>query len=429
MPSDDQHVLLVNHWHDDNKGDSAITIATVAIVKQRWPGARITVASMLGENDGAFVRAFRHVASAHPDVECVPSLVASLGSSGERPGVATAMRWLVSLTYETLALLALGRRTRLGAAVAAADRLVLIGGSNLFDSGGGGIFGTFRLLQCVLPALAARRLSVSYSLFGHTLGPVKTRLGRRLLGDVVENASRVILRERLSAGFVVEELGRRSATNVAVAPDVAFVTEPVDSHEIRKIFGTREGDKAGEADPRGQGILVPRSHPYHGSHADDRLIAEFVKLGQQALDDGVVDAILVYPQCLGPTPIEDDRGIARRIANADPRFRLVDQDFSPGEVAAFLSRARFVVAVRLHAVILALTVGTPVHAVEYFTNKTRGVMSAAGLTDHWSTFEEFDGTAALDRLRSLGLVDGRAELLALVETMKTEIRQAGCSLP
>jgi polysaccharide pyruvyl transferase WcaK-like protein len=52
-------------------------------------------------------------------------------------------------------------------------------------------------------------------------------------------------------------------------------------------------------------------------------------------------------------------------------------------------------------VILALSVGTPVHGIEYFTNKTRGVFAQFGLAEHWSEFDSFDGADALTRIKDL----------------------------
>jgi polysaccharide pyruvyl transferase WcaK-like protein len=426
-----ERVLLVNHWHDDNKGDSAITLASIDLVEQRWPGAHVTVASMLGERDETFSRAFRHVAAARPDVDVVPSLVASLGSSGERPSVVSTLRWCGSLAFDAVGI-AMGRPRRdLREALASTDRLVLIGGSNLFDSGRIGFLGTFRLLQCALPAIAARRMGVSYALFGHTLGPANTLPGRSLLRRLVRGASMVVVREAVSEQFVRETLGIDPVENLEVAPDVAFVTKPADSDVVRALIGAPSSGLQNQVTPNGlgPGILVPRSHPYNHGAADDRLVAEMILLGRQALDSNTVGVILVFAQCLGPTAIEDDRGIARCVAEGDARFRLIDDDLSPGEVAQLFSLSAFVVSVRLHAVILALAVGTPVHAIEYFTSKTRGVLISVGLSDHWSTFEGFDGLAAFRSLVELMAEHDRDDLTSLAATTAAKVRKVGNALP
>jgi polysaccharide pyruvyl transferase WcaK-like protein len=433
-PSTSDHVhrvLLVNHWHDDNKGDSAITLASIDLVQERWPNAELTVASMLGDTDEKFDRAFRHVAAARPDVEIVPSLVASLGSSGEHPSLHSVLRWCGSLVLDCIGVV-LGRpRRNLREALLSTDRVVLIGGSNLFDSGRVGFLGAFRLLQCALPAFAACRMGVQYLLLGHTLGPANTMPGRRILRRLVCGASIVVVREAVSEQFVRRKLGIDLKEALKVAPDVAFVTKPSDSDLVRSLASTPSPALNGQASPalQGPGVLVPRSHPYLGTAADDRLVAEMIRLGREALDTNTVGAVFVYAQCLGPTAIEDDRRIAQRVAAGDERFLLVMDDLSPGEVAQLFSLSAFVVAVRLHAVILALVVGTPVHAIEYFTSKTRGVLDSVGLYDHWSTFDEFDGMAALRSLVGLWAENNHEDLDSLAEQTAAKVRLVGSSLP
>jgi polysaccharide pyruvyl transferase WcaK-like protein len=270
---------------------------------------------------------------------------------------------------------------------------VLIGGSNLFDTGRRPPMGTLRLLQCVLPALVARRIGTPYVLLGHTLGPVSTRLGRLVLRTVVRNAELTVAREEPSAAFVREALELEPGPRMRTAPDLAFALPACPSARVESIV-------AGFGEAR-FAVLVPRSYHHADEVRDARLAAQMVRLGRAALDTDLVDVVLVFPQCLGPTAIEDDRVAASRIASGDPRFRLLDVDVSPGEIVELFRSATFVVAVRLHAAILAMTAGTPVHGIEYFTSKTRGVFAAMHLDDHWSEFDAFDGVAALGRIREL----------------------------
>ena len=89
-------VLLVNHWHDDNIGDSAITTVTMALMRRHWPECAITLVSMLGSGDEAFARAFRHTGGSQPDVTTRPSLVDALPSTG-RLRVTRLARWALSV--------------------------------------------------------------------------------------------------------------------------------------------------------------------------------------------------------------------------------------------------------------------------------------------------------------------------------------------
>ncbi|MEO5902055.1 MAG: polysaccharide pyruvyl transferase family protein [Ilumatobacteraceae bacterium] len=388
-----REVLLVNHWHDDNKGDSAITIVTIALLRAALPGVRVHLASMLGPSDPALGRAFRHVRSAFPAATTRASFVPSLSTEGTPPSPLQALAWAVRVAGAGIRTAFRRPPRALADAVDAADLVVVIGGSDLFDTGRRAPLSTLRLLQCVLPVLVAKQRHTKYILLGHTLGPVTTRLGRRLLATVVRDAELTVVRESHSMELVRGQLGLDLGERLKVAPDVAFALEPISTDRVDALLDPFRTTRFA--------VLVPRAYHQGDARRDDHLVTEMVALGRAALDAGLVETVLVFPQCLGPTSVEDDRVIATRIADSDPRFRLVDVDLSPGEVAEFYRHATFLVAVRLHALILGLSVGTPVHGIEYFTNKTRGVFAEHGLDEHWSEFDAFDGVAALARVVEL----------------------------
>ena len=414
-PSSRPAALVVNHWHDDNKGDSAITTVTLSLLRRQWPDLDIALASMLAADDAALGRSFRHVAARIPDVRTRPSFVAALPSGGGRPSITATISWAARVAGAAAATAAGRPPAALAAAVDSADLVVLVGGSNLFDTGRRPPLSTLRLLQCVLPALVARRRRTPYVLIGHTLGPVRSRAGRALLRSVVRHAALVVARESHTMELVRDELGVADelGDRLQLAPDVAFALDAESSARLESVIATLRGSRFA--------VLVPRSYHHPDPARDERLVAEMSDLGRAALDAGLVDRIVVFPQCLGPTVIEDDRISAARIAANDPRFTVVDEDLSPGEVAELYRHASFVVAVRLHAVILALSVGTPVHGIEYFTNKTRGVFAAVGLDDHWSEFDRFDAAVALARIKDLSTPEGREHIRERAAQMRAGV--------
>jgi polysaccharide pyruvyl transferase WcaK-like protein len=239
-------------------------------------------------------------------------------------------------------------------------------------------------------------------------------VGRQLVRSVVRNAELTVVREAHSADFVREDLRLDPGERLQVAPDLAFALESTPTSRVDEVLAPLRDTRFA--------VIVPRSYHHPDAARDDRLVGELTAFGRAALDAGIVDAVLIFPQCLGPTPIEDDRVTAARIAGADPRFRLVDVDLSPGEVAELFRHATFVVAVRLHAVILALSVGTPVHGIEYFTNKTRGVFAQFGLAEHWSQFDSFDAADALTRIKDLLTPERLAFLRSRAAEMRAGVR-------
>ena len=93
----------------------------------------------------------------------------------------------------------------------------------------------------------------------------------------------------------------------------------------------------------------------------------------------------------GPTPVEDDRGIARQVVDAvdSAAVTVVTSDLAPRQLAGLYGRAELVAGVRLHAVILAMAGGAPVFAIDYFTDKTQGILEMARLGDGWCRYDDF----------------------------------------
>ena len=92
-------VLLVNCWHDSNKGDAAISIGVIDALKNGAVADRIRVASYMyypKQEDLEF--GFRHVRVAHPDVEFVQtSLPAAARTVGKFKSLILSLRGVLKL--------------------------------------------------------------------------------------------------------------------------------------------------------------------------------------------------------------------------------------------------------------------------------------------------------------------------------------------
>src|SRR3546814_12290621 len=60
----------------------------------------------------------------------------------------------------------------------------------------------------------------------------------------------------------------------------------------------------------------------------DRVVDELAAGASAALAEGSIDRVVVLSQCLGPSVIEDDRPVARRLADAIPGSLLVEEDLT-----------------------------------------------------------------------------------------------------
>jgi polysaccharide pyruvyl transferase WcaK-like protein len=380
-------ILLANAWHDDNKGDSAIALATLGFLHERYPGAEVRVASLLHPDDPAFATAYRHVLLLFPETVVEPSLCPPLQPArGVLRRVGAAARWALNVP------MAYARRRR--RPLRDVDLVVLQGGSNVFDSGRGLIFGFLRLAQVLYPAWAAQRAGVPTVFLGHTLGPFPPGPARWLVRRVLAGSQTVVLREDRSRRLA-ERLGVPAGV-LRTAPDMAFAIAPAQSPLVEDIL-TTEGLRN-----RPFAVFAVRRHPYRGDASSSQMVRTLGRAARRMLDEGVVEQVVVVAHTVGPTPVEDDREISHRLAetigHAAP---VIERDLTAPELAALYGHAEVVVSVRLHAALLALAGGTPAYAISYFTAKTEGVMAELGMADRVGSFDDLDEHEVFERARAL----------------------------
>ncbi|MFT4085814.1 MAG: polysaccharide pyruvyl transferase family protein [Gordonia sp. (in: high G+C Gram-positive bacteria)] len=359
-------VVLCNVWHDDNKGDSAIAIGTVRLVRHVWPDAQITVVGLTEEKSPAR-GSMRHLDRAAPGLTLRGSVLPTELRGRRRAfPVVDVPVWLARLAPHVVRA-ARGRLDDdLAELFSGCDLAIGVGGSNLYiDRSVSPAVSLARLFTVARPLSAAARAGVPTVLLGHTLGPFPSerktswRIARRLLSDV----GAVVVRDGTSVG-VAEALG----VDAELAPDLAYAAR----------------SQAPAPTPAGRQVVVAlRQHPSEPAAAAGRLIGEIADAVQTLRDAGLVDSVLVVAHTLGPTPIEDDRAISRTAARIFAERGLPtaynEADRSPEGLIDLYATGAAMIAVRLHAAILAMTSGTPTFTVSYFSTKARGVMTDAGV--------------------------------------------------
>ena len=390
-------VLLANHWHDDNRGDSAITQGILSLVAAAAPDSTVTVTT-LAEAGALWDGSTRHLSAFWPGLRSLPSpfpteLRGRMG--GRRPAriLADAARWGLRMTPLLPNVMGRLGRSVWRDLVDQHDVVVLVGGSNIFDDKGvPAALSLPRLIEVLSPAQAGVRAGKPTLLIGHTLGPFSRPLGRRIAGVMLRGVSRVVVREAAS----VEVARGIGIDRVEEAPDMAFALVPDRSAKVEAMIA------ALPVEPRRTLVLSARQHPTSGGAADARLVAVFAEIARTLVANGTVDGVAVVAHTIGPTPVEDDRPISRRLVDAlhGVPVTLVDEDVSPAELSAFYGAVGAVVAVRLHAAILALNAGTATYAVSYLTGKTQGVMTQVGLPDAVGDFATVTAAQAVREIEA-----------------------------
>lgn len=424
-PGGTVEVLLVNSWHDDNKGDSAITIGTIGLLRRSLAARGFDMSlRVMGLNEPGVLSstANRHVLAEWPDVREMDCAVPTeLGPRDRvRPAIDTPI-WLARLLPWALRTLCRRPQPAITAAIEASDLVVVTGGSHLYsDSSVNALLSLARFYTMALPVECASIAGKPALLLGHTLGPfppgrwITKRVARKMLGT----ADVAVVREKRSAD-VAGDLGIQ---RIRVAPDLAFTLEPRGTGRVRRILN----DVSATA---GRTIAIAaRQHPSLGHEADMRVVDELVKTVNALAAANLCDAVMVTAHTVGPTRIENDTLISTELADRLRRncplvrVHYVRDDLSPGELAWLYGQMGAMIAIRLHAAILAMLNGTPTFAISYFTHKTAGVMEAAGLGDcvgAFGTVTAGDIVAALSP--RIGSDDVRSSLVGTVRRYREQL--------
>ena len=398
-----RRIVLVNAWHDDNKGDGGIIEATLDLLEPHAPGAEVTVVSKFTRAHPAFASAHRHLLARRPDIRVLP-LGSGMGvAAGRVARLRRAVGWMLPRRAEEAE-----------RAIAAADLVVSVGGHYLYNRRADPRHWG-RLDRHLHPLRVAGRAGVPYVLLAQSVGPFSDRLSRRMTRRVLSRARAVGLREARSDA-VLAALGV-PADRRFVIPDVAFALQPEHTPAVGAALRRHGLD----------GVFWAFTVRGWGTGAQsDAFLDEMADAVRGVLRAGLADRVALVAHCHGPTADEDDRVATRRLAErlAGEPVAVVDEDLAPRELVALYGRAAAVVGTRFHSVIFALAAGTPAYAVAYFGPKAQGIMEMLDMSDLCSDTASFRAAEALPRMRRLVEPAHRDAVRERVAALRVELRRA-----
>lgn len=309
-------VLVLGYYGFGNVGDEAILAALVGLLRRARPEAAISV------------------------------LTADPRGTEARLPVSGVYRW-----HPPSVLRALAR----------CDLLLTGGGSLLQDA-----TSLRSLLYYASLILTARAMGKKVALFANGLGPLGTAAGRALALAALRSAHHVSLRDSLSLARLAA-LDARLAAGAARVPDPAFSLAPAPAEEAGAILATAGLDPA-------RPFLAVCPRPWSPAAL---ATGDLVSLLARSLDRVASEAglpILFLPMHRG-----EDATLARAVSAAMGQpAPVLELDLPPERFMAVLGQARAVVAMRLHAAILAAAQAVPSLGLAY-DPKVEGVLGDLAL--------------------------------------------------
>ena len=240
-------------------------------------------------------------------------------------------------------------------AFARPDLVVVSGGTPFFDSSH-----AIRTLYLLLPIV----FRVPFVIFGAGVKPLRSWYGRRSIPWLLRRAESVSVRDEDSQR-ILADLG---VQRVALTADSAFFAKPADPDLLAPLleaYGVLEEDSLLVVAPRV--LSTDRKRLYLQEQMTEALIRDTPLCLASAINRlaGKFDRILVMAMHFhGP---DSDVPLIQAIMSqvSARNVQLVDRELRPEMAIALFRRARLVLGVRLHALLLASSMGTPIVGIAY----------------------------------------------------------------
>ena len=373
-------VALTGTYNSCNKGDAAMQLAMSSQLAQRFGDAVSTVLySPFPQMDAPFYR--------------------------DSPVRFDDRRKLIRSTFGLVS-------SQLKREFASADLVIDLSGDMLTED-----YGPHVAWSHFLPLLRAQRSGTPYMLAAQSIGPFKltTPIARQVIG----NAAAVTVRDSISRDYL-GSLGLEEPL-VKQTADMAFLLDAIGTIEADRFIADTGLNPAKPVVAVSLSRLVAKRYDKrHGEGAFVALMAQ--ALGALAYDHGV--QLLFVAHVTGPTPVKDDRIIAREVLGRMDASgaALFDRDARPEELKGVVGRCCATIGCRMHANIASLSSKVPVLALAY-SHKTPGIMRACGLEDmvlDVDHFEPAEFSALVNRL----VADRETLAQRLVQPVADQVKAA-----
>ncbi|MCW4001027.1 MAG: polysaccharide pyruvyl transferase family protein [Candidatus Bathyarchaeota archaeon] len=367
-------VLLTNVCDLYNKGE----VALVTTVAKNFPQSELMIAPLFSFIDSALCTKLKISVWGRLKPLPKPLLLVWVTLVLLRAG---AWSFLNKVCRVNMAYL-LNRELR---AYSRADLIVDLGGDTFSDD-----YGFLASCMHCYSLFLAILLGKPYFVCSQTIGPFKTPLTRFFARFILARAQMITVREGLTQKYLLNNLKLALSNRLKLVPDLAFLLEPENPIEIKKLL-LRKGIRQGDVPI----IIVNPSnliwrYMFPQLSLEERY-AQYTRIMARMVDDLPPEAAVVLVPHVTARKSEAGKyknvndtaaifSIYQEIKNKS-RVHLITEDLDPREIKGIIKAADLLIGCRMHAVIAALSSGTPTVALSY-SNKTMGIIGELlGLRD------------------------------------------------
>ena len=401
-------LLISGAYGYGNAGDEAILKGMLLALREAIPDADFVVLS-----GNPNLTRTQHEVQAAPRVLFLPSLRQMVAFGLSRTGRAQTREWIRQMRQ--------------------ADVFIVGGGGLLYDCVNTAkamrlekfyLFG-WPLSQWAIEIGLAQVLGKPVVLYAVGVGPITTRLGKLLVKRIARQVALITVRDQASRTILSRH--RVPVDRIQITADPAILISPVSADQVSGILS--QAGVSNDSCPH-IGLALRSWYPYTMSDkvAATEHQAKWERNMAEAADKLIasLDAELVFvPMQDYPDPFDDaacsDRVIAKMTHRE--RARRLPRGLDPSAVMGALGAMDLVVAMRLHALILAAAMSTPIVGIIY-DPKIRGFLESIGQLDAGLEMDDMSPDALVDAVCSVWTQREaiRAQITASVERLRGQAR-------
>ncbi len=270
--------------------------------------------------------------------------------------------------------------------------------TDVFLVGGGTPFydDWFHLLVMLVFVMTARLGGNPVITYAISVRPIESFVGKTLSKIIFTMVNRITIREP-NAKELINTLGIDK--NIVLYTDPAVTLKPSSDEDVLTILKS-EGI---EMDKRPLFAVCPHffspNHSYHVHHYE-RFSKKSIDQYHHVLSEAIRWLNRLGPVILLPFNTEypdddcDTFDEIRQRLGSEGQIYYVSRQYGPSSLAGILKKCELAITVRLHAAVLATSVGTPVVAISYGP-KVNGYMRRIGLERYSHDYQSLEINALL----------------------------------
>jgi polysaccharide pyruvyl transferase WcaK-like protein len=408
MPGMDTKMITILYGlPDTNAGGSALGISLIKVLKSHFPGYKINYVSSHCRED-IIQKAYPFLKTKYPEVEILPYPIPARSDSYDISNnffrMIKKIMWAVTTLSSVLFIIFPILKNDTLKKIKNSTLLVGRGTQIFYDRDEGNpIQGIIAKYWLCFPLFMAWRYKTPYVIYAQSIGPIHNPINKWLIKFVFKRAALILPREEFSRDYLIGKI-KIQPDRVKLVPDSVFALDPPGTETIKKSCA-------------GYGLTFKRYlvlviRQLMNKDADIThhfpLLEEVIR---HTLANHFVEKCIVVTQCHyfpDYKAFESDSKISRKLFDYlqenldDPgKVDLIDQSLSPDELLRLYGGARYVISLRLHAVIFSLIAGTPAVAISYWGLKSQGIMKMLNMEKLVIDSNCLDKDVIIDRVEEI----------------------------